>query len=460
MVQFDEKVYGVSKERIESLFDVGTFVELSAYTRRPTSEEEFESVVCGYGAVGGKLVFAFCQDSGRTKGAFGERHAKKIADMYSLAVKNGAPVVGVFDSAGAVVYDGAAALAAYGKVMKCVSDASGIIPQIALIDGVCGGSSAVIASMFDFTVTIKDKSKLYVNSPFSLGEDIGGCALASALGLSAKEADSEAEAFAFVKEMIGALPQNNAEGATFADITDDINRVISFDPENYTARALLSQITDNGRFVRVYENYADSICVGFASFGGVSAGVIASNPETNGVLDIRAARVAAKMVSFCDSFGLPVVTLVDSTGLDVSAEAENAAYASELSRLAMAYTSSDNAKVTVVLGKAYGAAFTLLGSKSVGADMAYALEGACISVLSPEASVAFVWNDKVGPVSREEVEAEWKEKCASAACAADCGEIDDVIEPSELRKRICAALSMLALKAEGTPSRRHTVMPL
>lgn len=460
MVQLDEKVYGVSKERIASLFDAGTFVELGAYTRRPTSDEEFESVICGYGAVGGKLVFAFCQDSGRTKGAFGERHAKKIADMYSLAIKNGAPIVGVFDSAGAVVYDGAAALAAYGKVMKCVSDASGIVPQIALIDGVCGGSSAVIASMFDFTVTIKDKSKLYVNPPFVLGEDIGNSAFASAVGISAKETENEAEAFAFVKSVIATLPQNNVDGAVLSDITDDINRVVSFNADNYKAEELVAQISDNANFVRMYENYASSICVGFANFGGISAGVIASNPAENGVLDIRAARVAAKMVSFCDSFGLPVVTLVDSIGLDISVEAENAAYASELSRLAMAYTSSSNAKVTVVIGKAYGVAFTLLGSKSVGADMAYALENACISVLSPEASVAFVWNDKVGDASREEVEAEWKEKCASAACAADCGEIDDVIESSELRKRICAALSMLAYKAEGVPTRRHTVMPL
>ncbi len=456
MVQIDEKVYGVSKERIECLFDAGTFVELGAYTRRPASSEDFESVVCGYGAVDGKLVFAFAQDSGRTKGACGERHAKKIADMYSLAVKNGAPVVGVFDSAGAVVYDGAAALAAYGKFMKCVSDASGIIPQIALIDGVCGGSSAVVASMFDFTVTVKDKSKLYVNSPFVIGEAAGKSEFAAANGIAAAEAQSEAEAFAFVKKLLAAIPQNNAEGVLSADITDDINRLVSFDCEGYESAELVAALSDNGSFVRVYEKYAASLCAGFASFGGVMAGVIA----VQGKLDIRTARAAAKMVSFCDSFGLPVLTLVDSEGLDISLEAESAAYASELSRLAMAYASSDNAKVTVVIGKAYGAAFTLLGSKALGADMAYALENACISVLSPEASVAFVWNDKVGEKSREDVETEWKEKCASAAEAADCGEIDDVIEPGELRKRICAALSMLALKANGAPERKHTVMPL
>ncbi|MBO5682510.1 MAG: hypothetical protein J6S10_00875 [Clostridia bacterium] len=454
MVQHDDKVYGVSKERIESLFDAGTFVELGAYTKRTQSEDEYESVVCGYGAVSGKLVFAFAQDSGRTKGAFGERHAKKIAGMYDLAIKNGAPVVGMFDSAGAVVYDGAAALAAYGRFMKCISNASGIIPQIALVNGVCGGSSAVAASMFDFAVTIKDKSKLYVNSPFVVGEAFD----ASATGLSAAECDSEAAAYAFVRELVAALPQNNAEGVVSAEAFDDINRAVSFDAGT-SAAELVAQIADNGKYVRVYEKYAKNLFAGFASFGGVTAAVVASDAE--GTLDISAARVAAKMLSFCDSFGIPVVTLVDSCGLDASADAEGAAYASELSRLAMAYTSSECAKVTVVIGKAYGAAFTLLGSKAVGADLAYALPEACISVLSPEASVAFVWNDKVGAEkSRAEVEAEWREKCASAQDAADCGEIDDVIEASDLRKRICAALFMLAYKAEGTPSRKHTVMPL
>ena len=459
MVQHDEKVYGVSKERIESLFDAGTFVELGAYTKRDQTHEEYESVVCGYGAVAGKLVFAFAQDSGRTKGAFSERHAKKIAGMYDLAIKNGAPVVGMFDSAGAVIYDGAAALAAYGKLMKCISTASGVIPQIAVINGVCGGASAVAASMFDLTVTVKDKSKLYVNAPFIVGEEVGTSAYAAAKGISAAECADEASAFAFVKDILSVIPQNNAEGVVVADVTDDLNRAVAFDAASYKADQLIAQLADNGKFVRVYEKYAENLCAGFASFGGVMAAVIAS--DNDGVLDISAARVAAKMLSFCDSFGIPVVTLVDTCGLDVSREAEDAAYASELSRMALAYASSECAKVTVVLGKAYGTAFTLLGSKAIGADLAYALDSACISVLSPEASVAFIWNDMVGAEkSRAELEAEWKEKCASAQDAADCGEIDDVIESADLRRRICAALSMLAYKADGVPARKHTVMPL
>ena len=460
MVQFDEKVYGASKAKIEAIFDLGTFVELGAYTKRPDSQKDFEGVVCGYGSVNGKLAFAFVQDSSRTKGAFGERHAKKICDTYALAVKNGAPVIGVFDSAGAVVYDGASALAAYGKVMKCVSDASGVIPQIAVVDGVCGGMSAVVASMFDLTVTIKGASKLFVNAPFTVGNDTGSAEYAAEKGLAAYVADTAQCAYAKVRELITVLPQNNAD-ACLMETADVLNRDSVFSPEAYTAQELVAAVADNGSVVRLFENYTQNAYLGIATFGGVVSGFVASEPKNGGVLDIKSARAIAKLVSFCDSFGMPVVTLVDSCGLDVSASAEDSAYASELARLAYAYTSADNAKVTAVIGKAYGAAFTLLGSKAVGADMVYALPTAAISVLSPEASVAFVWNDKVGAeMSRAELEAEWKEKCASAADAADRGEIDDIVDANELRKRICAALMMLATKADGKPARRHANMPL
>ncbi len=454
MVQFDEKTYGVAKDRLERLFDAGTFVELSAYLKRSDSQSELEGVVCGYGSVNGSLAFAFLQDSGRTKGAFGERQAKKIASLYALAVKNGAPLIGVFDSAGAIVYDGVSALAAYGSLMKNISDASGIIPQIAVIDGVCGGASAVAASMFDFVVTVKDQSEFFVNAPFTAGKADG----ASTIGLSAKEAASEAEAFAFVKELLAMLPQNNAD-AICGESFDDLNRKVTV-ASNYDVDKLLFELSDGGKFIELYRDFAENARFGFASFGGVLTGVIASDPAKGGILDIKMARAATKLLGFCDAFSIPVLTLVDSEGLDISNEAENAAYASELARMALAYTSSECAKITVVLGKAYGTAFTLLGSKSVGADLAFALPEACISVLSPEASVAFVWNDRVGEVSREELEEEWREKCASAASACDAGEIDDVIEPSELRQRICASLLMLCAKADGAPARKHPTLPL
>jgi len=452
MVQFDEKTYGSSKQRLELIFDCGTFVELGAYTKRQGTDTP-AGVVCGYGAVSGKLAFAFIQESGRNKGAFDERQSKKIEALYSLAVKNGAPVIGVFDSAGAVVYDGASALAAYGRLMKNISDASGIIPQIAVIDGICGGSSAVAAAMFDFVVTVKDKSKLFVNPPFVVGESADDVFS----GNSVYEAESSDDAFSYVKSLINILPENNATVA-YTESADDMNRPVAFDAKSYSAKELVANVADDGRFVSVYEKYAANLKLGFVSLGGIVTGIVAS--ERGGVIDIKSARAAAKLVGFCDSFSIPVVTLVDSEGLDVSAEAEKAAYAQELAKLAYAYSASESAKVTVVIGKAYGAAFTLLGSKAMGTDMTLALPTAEISVLSPEASVAFVWNDRMGEQTREELEAEWKEKCASADEAADLGEIDDIIDPAELRSRICAALSMLSAKAEGTPIRKHANMPL
>lgn len=451
MVQNNEKLHNAAREKLVSLFDGGTFVELSAYAKRKGGEPE--SVCCGYGAISGKLTFAFAQDSDADGGVFSDRHARKISSLYSLAIKNGAPVIGVFDSKGVSVLDGAAALGAYGKLMSDVSQASGVIPQIAVIDGVCGGASAIAAAMFDFVITVKDRSKFFVKAPFVTGDAVDN----KKAGHASYEAKDTSDAFSFAASLVSLLPSNNADAA-LVDSGDDLNRAVS--GQTSDTAALLSEICDGGRFIRLYEGYSENMILGFCSFGGVLAGVVASNGSTDGALDIKSVRAASKLMSFCDSFSIPVLTLVDSVGALVSAEAEESSYAEELAKLVYAYTSGGNAKVTVITGKAYGSAFSILGSKSVGADMVYALPEAEISVLSPEASVAFVWNSKVGEKSREELEKEWRENVASADMAAENGEVDDVIAPSELRQRICAALLMLCSKAEGAPLRKHINMPL
>ncbi len=458
-----------ARSRIESLFDAGTFSEMGAYVRRKNYENEFEGVICGYGAVNGKLAFAFSQDSSRMKGAFDEMHARKIASLYAAAVKNGAPVIGIFDSCGAIVYDGVSALAGYGLLMKCVSDASGVIPQIAVIPGVCAGSAATVAAMFDVVVTVKDKTSLYVNSPFLLGDKTATAEYAAENGMSAFTAAEEAEAYGFVRTLVDILPSNNAEGVVEIASNDDLNRKVDVksivSAEGYDMKDVLGLVGDGCKFTELYADYAPEIIVGFTSFGGIVCGVVANQPKVeSGALTAKAARKAAKFVSMCDSFGMPVVTLVDTMGLDTTEASVNAPYASELAKLAVAYTSSENAKVTVVLGKAYGAAYTLMGSKSIGADVALALDSAAISVLPPESAVAFLWNDKVGgndpKAAREELEAQWKEMCASPVDAAEKGEIDDIIDSGELRQRICASVSMLASKSEIYPDRRHVVFPL
>ena len=454
-----------ARQLIASLLDEGTFAEIGAYVKRSPESEEFEGVLCGYGAIDSRLVFVFAQDFYRMKGAFDDAQAKKICSLYDLAIKNGAPVIGIFNSAGAVLSEGVDALGAYGKVMNAVSKASGIIPQIAYIDGICAGSAAVIASMFDIAVSVKGKSSVYVNPPSLLDKkDAGTAEYASANGLVSKVFATDAEALGGVRTLINYLPQNNMEGTVTEFLTDDLNRAVNVSfVENgeYDVKDVIAAIADNNRYMELSENYAPEAVCAFATVGSTVCGIVANQPKTcGGKLTVFAARKIAKFVSMCDSFSIPVVTLVDSEGVAIDAANENMPYAAELSKLAFAYTGAATAKITVVLGKAYGSAFTLMGSKSIGADVAFALDSAKISIMSPRSAVAFLCNERVAKKSREEVEASWAAENAAPIQAAVRGEIDDIIASAELRQRICAALSMLASKCAGIPERRHANMPL
>ncbi len=452
-----EKGTTVGSQKIAALFDAGTFVETGAYMKR---DGDMTGVVCGYGAIGGKLVYAFSQDSDRKKGAFDALQAEKIAKLYELAIKNGAPVIGMFDSAGAVLGDGACAMAAYGKLLKTVSDASGVIPQIALITGICAGMSATVAAMFDVVVTVKDVSKLYVNAPFLVGQEVGTAEGTVQSGLASVVAENESDAMAKAVKLIAMLPANNEEGCVCNENTDDENRTVSVD--GLIGTALVEAVADAASFVELGAGYADGMITGFATFGGVTCGVVANDAgNQNGTLTADGAKKAAKLIAFCDSFSIPVVTVTDSTGVEMSKEAENAPLASQLAKLAMAYASATTAKVTVVAGKAYGAAFTLMGSKALGADMVYALPEAEISVMAPASAVAFLWNDQITEdVSRDDLIEKWKKTYASATAAAADGSIDDVIASAELRQRICAAIYMLMMKNGGAPVRKHCNLPL
>lgn len=453
-----EKGMTIGREKIAALFDAGTFVETGAYVKRDGGE--LTGVVCGYGAIGGKLVYAFSQDSDRKKGAFDMCQAKKIAALYGMAMKNGAPVVGMFDSVGAVLCDGSTALSAYGTLLKCVSDASGVIPQIAVISGVCSGMSATVAAMFDVLVTVKEKSELFVNAPFTVGKEIGTACAVAKNGLASVEAESDEDANAKVAKLVAMLPANNAEGVVAEEITDDINRRV--DLAGKTGKALIETLADAGNLVEIGGEYASEMRTAICSFGGVTCGVVANDAdEKDGVLTVEGVKKAARLIAFCDSFSIPVVTLVNSKGIEVSKDAENAPLAAQLGKLAMAYASADTAKITAVVGKAYGAAFTLMGSKALGADMVYAVDGAEISVMDPASAVAFLWNDRITPeVSRSDLESEWKETEASAEAAAADGSVDDVVDAAELRQRICSAVYMLLMKNEGTPTRKHCNLPL
>lgn len=446
---------------IRSLFDAKTFVELGAYTKRSFSERaagvkdgEFEGVICGYGAVNGQLVFAFAQDGARMKGAMDAAHAKKIVDLYDLAVKNGAPVVAMFDCAGADIFEGIDALAGYGKIMQAVSRASGVIPQIALVGGNCIGSFAAIAAMYDLTVCTKD-ARLYVTSPSLTGAENAQAAVVS------YDAADMLEAVAYARRVLPFLPQNSTEGVQVSETQDNLNRTLeALDPDG-DVRAILAAVADKGDYVEIGAGDPSSLVTAFTVIGGVRCGILASDYAVDeGRITAAGARRAARFIDFCDSFSLPLVTLVNSAGFAICAENENAPFAADLAKLAMAYTKSDNAKVTVVTGRAIGGAYTLLGSKSVGADIAYAFDTAEIGALSSAATVAFAMNDQVTThVTRGKLEDEWRTTDASPVAAASTGEIDDIIGMDELRQRLCSSLLLLA--AKGTvKARRHSVLPL
>lgn len=439
----------VGNDKIRSLFDAGTFVELGAYVRSSASADTYDGVICGYGSMDGRLVFAFAQDMDRMKGAMDAAGAKKLRALYDMAIKNGAPIVGLFDSAGAAIYEGSAVLGAYGEWLACISAASGIVPQIAVIEGVCAGVASVAASMFDIVLTVKDKTQMYIASPFVLGKETATAEAAANSGLAAVVCGCEKCAAGKVRELIALLPQNNADHPV-AD-ADDVNRAIA------AGATLPNALLDGEAAVELYADFAPELTTTLGRMGGETVGVV----YAKGALTVDAARKATKFIGFCDAFGIAIVTLVDSEGVTVDAEAQAAPAAATFGKLASAYASAKCAKITVVVGKAYGAAYTLLGSRALGADVAFALPTAVISTMAPDKAVAFVWNDKVtNETSREDVEKEWIETYAVPEKAAANGDIDDIIEPAELRARICSAVYMLAAKSDIAPARRHAALPL
>lgn len=456
-----------ARERITSLFDEGTFTELGAYTMRRISEfdgetpDQLESVICGYGSVNGCLVYAFAQDLARTKGSVSEAAAKKICNLYKLATDNGCPVVGVFDSAGAYLPEGVKALAGYGIIMKAAAKASGVIPQIAFVPGIAQGAAAVIASMFDFVVAT-EKSKISVNPPFVVGGgETKDSAEAGVVSLSAKD---DLTAIGSIRALLSYLPSNNEEGIVETDSYDEVNRLADLSAYNASGsiRDIITSFADDAKYLELGAEYAAGLTTGFVSLGGAVCGVVGTNhAENEGRLTSKASRKAAKFISFCDCFGIPVITLVDSEGFAVCGAEEKNPYCAETAKLAGVYASAKTPLITLVCGKAYGSVFSILGSKAIGADIVLALDSAKISCMSPKSAVALMWNDKIsGDITREDLEAEWDAKEANVLEAARAGEIDDIIEAGEIRQRLASAVLMLAGKAVNNPRRRHANMPL
>ncbi|MGM9641782.1 MAG: carboxyl transferase domain-containing protein [Eubacteriales bacterium] len=443
--------------RLTALFDHGTFSRMGAYINRSSYPDEPAGVICGYGAVGGRLVYAFAQDSSRMDGAFDAGMGKLICDLYDAALHNGAPVVGIFDSNGACIYEGARMLSALGRTFKANSAASGVVPRIAIVPGTCTGSHAVLASSFDFLISLsgeKQKSEIYAVSPFLNGVQFDP----ASEGISCFAAADEAELYRYARKLISFIPSNCKEGTAIDPEVSEYELSRSADLKGLCGEELIGEISDRKNYIRLFADYSPEIAAGFASVGGVACAFIASDrTHKDGALTPSACKVIARLQSFADSYAMPLLAFVDCPGLDDSVT-DNAKYLDALASVADAFCFSTNPKISVVIGRAYGPGFVYMCSKSCGADISFALTDACISALSPESSVALVWNDRIKEndlvSSREMLELEWREKLSSPNDAALCGEIDDILTPSELRPRVVSALHMLLGKTSFEASRK------
>lgn len=434
-----EKTVGAG--RIRAFFDAGTFVELGALMRRAGGENENEGVVCGYGALDGRLVFAFAQDPDRMDGALSAGHARKIEMLYERALSVGAPVVGFFDSRGGAVFGGAAMLSGYGRLLSLFADARGRVPQLAVISGVCAGSMAACAALFDFTVTVKGKSRLYVCPPNLTGEPAAREDLAFTAG-------SEAEAFAWVKELISFLPDNARDGAPLFETADDLNRALTLSGHT-TAQAALSAVADDGRFFPLFAGTAGETGVGFLSLGGHSTAYL----SLDGALTPAGVHKMTRMLRFAADFGVPVLHLLNATGFAPDQKEES--LAADLAALAVELRRPHTA-VCAVVGNAVGAGCIFGGTRALGAQLVLALPEAKISSLSAAAAVAFLWNDRITPqVTRGALEEKWEKEEASPLSAAAVGEVDDIVPPAELRARLISAFYMLT--GAGEPIARRGV---
>lgn len=436
---------GKARGIIAELFDEGTFAELGAYYG---GGEDFEPVVTGYGAIGGELVYVFAQDFSNRKGAVTPAHAEKICALLDKADKAGAPVIGVFDSAGAPILEGAAVLQGYGKVFQKLDEVD--CTTIALVTGLCAGMSAVIAASADFTVADSENGQFYIAPPYLNAGKGGSIAEAAKRGDVQITAINQSEAIEAVKKLIG-YRKNSGSDCGEAELnrrTENIEQIIS--SGSYDVRNVIREIADDGDFFEISENYAPEIRIGFAKIGGRVCGIVASDPEINGgVITPDGAVKAAYFVGHCDGAKIALVTLVDSEGISRECGAKADDYAGISFAYSNLYYRYEHYDVTVILGKAYGAAFSLLGSKGLGASTVLALDRASISVMAPEAAVEFAYSEEINgakePAEERQARIEaWKAEQASPLAAAKCGAVDDIIASDELRMRIISALEAQA----------------
>lgn len=463
--------------RIASLLDAGSFVEIGgAVTARTTDfnmqekETPADGVITGYGVIDGNLVYVYSQDASVLKGAIGEMHAKKIAAIYDMAMKMGAPVIGLLDCAGMRLQEATDALSAMGSLYYKQVMASGVVPQITAVFGTCGGGLSMVPAITDFTF-VEGGAKLFVNSPNAIpGNDVKKCDTSSAAYQSKKSGlvdatGSEEDILAQIRTLVTMLPANNEDNDAYEECTDDLNRACA-DLENASedTAAALAMISDNYVFFETKKDYAKEMVTGFIRLNGMTVGAVANRTKVydeegketesfDGALTVRGCRKAKGFVNFCDAFGIPVLTLTNVTGLEASKNAEKN-LAREMAQMTAAFADATVPKVNVIVGKAYGSAYIAMNSKSIGADMVYAWPQAEIGMMDAEMAAKIMYADASADTLKEKAEA-YKELQSSPLSAARRGYVDTIIEPADTRKYVIGAFEMLFTKREDRPSKKH-----
>jgi acetyl-CoA carboxylase carboxyltransferase component len=480
-----------ARERVDLLLDKGSFREIDAFVTHRTTDFGLEkqkylgdSVVTGWGTIDSRLVYIFSQDFTVFGGSLGEAHAEKICKIMDMAMKNGAPVIGLNDSGGARIQEGVVSLGGYADIFLRNTLASGVIPQISVIMGPCAGGAVYSPALTDFIIMVRNSSYMFVTGPEVVKtvtheevsfEELGGAGVHSEVsGVCHMAADSEADALYLIRKLLTYLPQNNMEDPPFVLNGDDplrmelaLDSIVPDDPgKPYDIKDAIRLIVDDGVFFEVHEAYAQNIVVGFARLGGHAIGIIANQPAVlAGVLDINSSEKAARFVRFCDAFNIPILTFVDVPGFLPGTGQEHGGIIRSGSKLLYAYCEATVPKLTVVTRKAYGGAYDVMSSKHIRGDVNLAWPSAEIAVMGPDGAVNIIFRKELAQAEdanqrKTELVAEYRQKFANPYIAASRGYIDDVIEPHETRPRLINALEMLSNKRDSNPPKKHGCIPL
>ncbi len=486
-----EKGKLTARERLNLLFDEGSFMEIGAFVKHRSTDfgmdkvdTPAEGVITGYGTVDGRLVYAYAQDFTVMGGSLGNMHAEKIVKVMDMALKNGAPLIGLNDSGGARIQEGVDALSGYGKIFYRNTIASGVIPQITAIMGPCAGGAVYSPAITDFVFMVDQTSQMFITGPQVIktvtGEDVTSEALGGATthnqisGVAHFKSANDEACIQDIKRLLSFLPSNNMETPPYYGTNDNLNRIEErlneIVPDNpnkpYDIKEIITAVADNGDFLETQQYFAQNIVTGFIRINGQSVGVIANQPRVlAGCLDINTSDKAARFIRTCDAFNIPLLNIVDVPGFLPGTDQEYGGIIRHGAKMLYAYSEATVPKVTLIVRKAYGGAYIGMCNRELGADIVLAWPSAEIAVMGPDGAANIIFRREIEKAEdpaakRAEMVNEYREKFANPYIAAARGYVDDVIEPATTRPRLASAFEMLAGKRETRPAKKHGNLPV